>query len=283
MPSLLVNDELLDIRDIRARAAELRLQRESAGQVLTLDERVALQQEAADSLIDALLIAQEAKRLGLTPKESEVDEMLAVMAPRFDGAAGCRAGADVAEARDDLRRRMLIDKMIQRWQGSVPPPRNEELRAYYQKNKEEFYAPQMVHAAHIVQHFDALLEPEPVLENVEQLRTRVLAGEKFADVAAACSDCPENNGDLGWIPRGVMVEEFDNAVFACPAGTLTPVFRTVFGYHFATVYARRAAGIRPFDEVRTQIQQSLWLQKQDREAAKQLLTLRNGSSIRSMK
>jgi parvulin-like peptidyl-prolyl isomerase len=125
--------------------------------------------------------------------------------------------------------------------------------------------------------------PEPLLENVEQLRARVLAGESFADVAADCSDCPENNGDLGWLPRGVMVEEFDNAVFACPVGTVTPVFQTVFGYHFAIVYARKAAGIRPFNEVRAQIQQTLWLQKQDREAAKQLMTLRNSSSIRSVR
>ncbi len=137
--------------------------------------------------------------------------------------------------------------------------------------------------AHIVQHFEALLVPEPLLENVEQLRARVLAGESFADVAADCSDCPENNGDLGWLPRGVMVEEFDNAVFACPVGTVTPVFQTVFGYHFAIVYARKAAGIRPFNEVRAQIQQTLWLQKQDREAAKQLMTLRNSSSIRSVR
>jgi parvulin-like peptidyl-prolyl isomerase len=280
---MLVNDELLDIEEIRARAAAMRLERESTGQVLTLDERVALQQEAADSLIDALVIVQEAKRFGLTPKESEVDEMLALMAPRLDGVAGCRAGADVAEAREDLRRRMMIDNMIQRWRSNVPPPRNEELRAYYLKNKEEFYSPEMVHAAHIVQHFETGCDPAPVLENVEQLRARVLAGESFADVAADCSDCPENNGDLGWFPRGVMVEEFDNAVFACPAGTVTPVFQTVFGYHFAIVYARKAAGIRPFNEVRAQIQQSLWLQKQDREAGKQLLALRQCSSIRSIK
>jgi peptidyl-prolyl cis-trans isomerase C len=278
---VIVNGELLTQADVRSHAASLRSEREASGRQLDFEERVALQEEALQLLVDRLLMVQEARRLSFIPNEAEIDGVLGQWARRFDGVAGCRAGADNPESRDEIARRIMIDKLLTHWRSSARRPRLAELQNYYQSNKQQFYAPEMVHASHVVRHFEGVASREALHGAVETLRTRITAGEDFSNIAAQHSDCPENNGDLGWFARGIMVEEFDNAVFTAPAGELTPVFQTEFGFHFALIHARKAAAIRPFDEVRSTLEESLWLTNQDRQVGRALAALQAEAVIRS--
>jgi parvulin-like peptidyl-prolyl isomerase len=266
-----INGELLDPAEVRARASELRREREAAGLELDLEQRLALQEEALEILVDRTLLVQAARRLGLAPGESEIAKLLQEVAGRFDGVAGCRAGMDTPESREDLSRRVMVDRILDRWRASVRAPGAEELRSYYRRNKEHFYTPELIQASHFVRSCESA---------VQRAYERVLAGEDFAAVAADCSDCPENGGDLGWFGRGVMVEDFDRAVFISPVNQLTAVFRTVFGFHFAVVHERRPEGIRPFDEVRPEVARSLLLAKQDREVGRQLAEMRARAVIK---
>jgi parvulin-like peptidyl-prolyl isomerase len=109
---------------------------------------------------------------------------------------------------------------------------------------------------------------------------QIAGGEDFGRVALLHSDCPENRGDLGWFASGVMVNQFDDLVFAAPLDELTPVFRAEFGFHFAIVHAKKTAGIRSFDEVISAIENSLWLARQDWEVGRALSTLQAKAVIR---
>lgn len=273
-PGISVNGELVPQAEIRAMASSLRLEREAAGLEPTLEERSALIDEARTLLVDRMLLVQEARRLSFTPTSLEIDQALAESASRFDGVAGCRAGVDTPESRDDMSRRIMIDRLLERWRGSARRPRRTELQDYYRAHMEQFFQPEMVHASHIVRHFESASEFESVYAQVAELRERVANGENFGEVAAKHSDCPENHGDLGWFPRGVMVQAFDDVVFTAPCSELTPVFRTEFGFHFALVHARKEAGVRSFDEIRSQLEESLWLKKQDDEVGRALDGLR---------
>ena len=53
--------------------------------------------------------------------------------------------------------------------------------------------------------------------------------------------------------------------FAAPLHEITRIFRSQFGFHFAVVHARKPEGIAPFDEVRSAIENALWLGQQDRK------------------
>jgi peptidyl-prolyl cis-trans isomerase C len=281
MKRVIVNGEVLTQAEVRSHAANLRSEREASGRTLDLEERLALREEAQQLLIDRLLMLQEARRLSLVPNETEIDSVLAQWAKRFDGVAGCRAGADTPESREEIARRITIDKLLDHWRSFAKRPRLTELQNYYQANKQQFHAPEMVHASHIVRHFEGAGNREALLGIVETLRARIASREEFGSVAAQHSDCPENNGDLGWFARGLMVEEFDNAVFSVPSGELTPVFQTQFGFHFALVHARKPAAIRPFEEVRPALEESLWLVNQDRQVGGSLAALQAKAVIRS--
>ena len=90
-----------------------------------------------------------------------------------------------------------------------------------------------------------------------------LAEEQSTDQQTA-----PNGGDLGWFPRGVMVDEFDEVVFSLDTGEVSEPFQTEFGWHIVTVLDRDDD--RPLDltmlQQRRQQAFDDWLQEQ-REAA----------------
>ena len=277
MKEVTVNGEVISQEEVRARATQIRLERETAAGPLPLDSRLALQDEALHLLIDRTLILQEARRLSLIAADAEVKAVLLQVARRHDGLDGCRAGADTGE---DISRRILVDKVLDRWRATARRPKFSELRDHYRKNQQQFYAPETVHAAHIVCNFENAESEQSTLAKAVNLRDMVAGGEDFGRVALLHSDCPENRGDLGWFARGVMVDQFDDVVFAAPLHELTPVFRTEFGFHFAIVHAKKPAGIRPFDEVSSAIENSLWLARQDYEVGRALSALQAKAVIR---
>ncbi|HSM36408.1 MAG TPA: peptidylprolyl isomerase [Longimicrobiales bacterium] len=84
-------------------------------------------------------------------------------------------------------------------------------------------------------------------------RNRILAGEDFASVAAEVSEEPgaaARGGLLRPARRGDWVEPFWEAAEALEPGDISPVVRTVFGFHVLRVEERR---ILPLEEVRRDI------------------------------
>lgn len=43
------------------------------------------------------------------------------------------------------------------------------------------------------------------------------------------------DGDIGWFKRGELVPDFERVAFCLPKGEISPVFRTVFGFHVVQV------------------------------------------------
>jgi peptidyl-prolyl cis-trans isomerase C len=78
-------------------------------------------------------------------------------------------------------------------------------------------------------------------DQCEALKTRIEAGEDFADLARQYSTCPSSRrgGDLGEFGPGQMVPEFDRVVFSAPIGEVQGPVQTQFGYHLLEVTQRR--------------------------------------------
>ncbi len=96
-----------------------------------------------------------------------------------------------------------------------------------------------VSASHILLMFEgsqgssASRSKEEAAEQIAGLKTEIDGGADFAALAQEHSDCPSGGkgGDLGSFGRGMMVPEFDEAVFGLEVGGLSDVVETSFGYH----------------------------------------------------
>jgi parvulin-like peptidyl-prolyl isomerase len=276
---VLVNGEAIPDEEIRAEAALLRKDLESRGVELTLEQRLELRERATETLIERYLVFQECRRLGLSPSAREIEEAARALTPRMDGVAGCRAGTDLTEFMREAKRRLIFERMIALWCAALRPPKSTEVRDYYRSHREQFRRPATVHASHLVRHKEGR-DSEEVQAEMNAVRQRLLSGEAFAALAATCSDCPENDGDLGFFARGIMVEEFDQVVFAAPLHEATPVFETRFGWHVAIVHDRRPEGIMELDEAAGPIAEALYRNKRDREVGRQLDALRRKAEVR---
>ena len=82
-------------------------------------------------------------------------------------------------------------------------------------------------------------------------------------------------------PRGEMVPEFDAVAFALNTGELSPVFRTVFGFHIVKVLEKRPAGIPKLEDVREQLDEVIFQQKRQKVIEQYLDRLRAKADVQS--
>ncbi len=77
-------------------------------------------------------------------------------------------------------------------------------------------------------------------ELCEELKTKILDGADFEDVAREHSTCPSSRrgGDLGSFGPGQMVKEFDAVVFSANLNEVQGPVQTQFGHHLLEVTSR---------------------------------------------
>lgn len=142
----------------------------------------------------------------------------------------------------------------------VPQPKVDEARALFKAHPGRFVAPERVHARHIVIHRN---ESDAAQANLRllNLRGRILSGEiSWEDAVKENSSCAGHD-DLGFFPRGAMVQAFEDVAFALKEGELSDVVETEFGWHLIRVDAHLPEEPMLFDEVRDNL---LAMMKEDR-------------------
>lgn len=91
----------------------------------------------------------------------------------------------------------------------------------------------------------------------EALLERVKAGEAFDELAHKYSDDPGSaakGGDLGWLPKGKTVKEFEEALFALKKpGDVSGIISTQFGYHIIRLEEAKPVVTLPYEEVKAQL------------------------------
>ena len=92
------------------------------------------------------------------------------------------------------------------------------------------------------------------------IRTRIVDGTEFGDEASEHSDCPSGKqagGSLGWFSHGMMVPEFDAAVFSMSVNELSEIIETDFGFHVVNKVGAEEESEASFDEVRDRVRDFL--------------------------
>ncbi|MBI4445375.1 MAG: peptidylprolyl isomerase [Acidobacteria bacterium] len=97
---------------------------------------------------------------------------------------------------------------------------------------------EQVRASHILLRSEEGKENPNALKKAEDLLKQLKSGADFAQLAREHSEDPataSKGGDLGFFGRGQMVPEFENVAFSLPAGQISEIVKTPFGYHIIKV------------------------------------------------
>ena len=117
------------------------------------------------------------------------------------------------------------------------------IREHYNKNKKDFERPaRAVVSVIAIPRTVTAADSAAVRDRILGIRQRILAGEKFEDIARAESSdsvSARDGGSLGEGTRGRFVPEFENAAFALAKGEMSAPVLTQFGYHLIKVDDRR--------------------------------------------
>jgi parvulin-like peptidyl-prolyl isomerase len=281
--ALRVNGETIDDAQIQQEVERLRPDYERAFADQSDEEKEKqLLEWSKENLIERVLLKAELKKTkGRVPKET-VDSVLTRLKKQNNDDKQLYAQFGV-QTDDGLREVITLtfgmDLLVEDIGKTVPEPSKAEMEQYYAENKERFRSKELVRAGHIVKHIVGQTDDKTAYEAIRQAQQQLQKGILFEFVVTQYSDCPESSGDLGYIARGQMVEEFDDVVFNLGAGQTSDIFRTRFGYHIARVYDKKPGVVPGLGEVKEEVVSAIKQHKRDEAFGQYLDRLRSGATI----
>ena len=126
---------------------------------------------------------------------------------------------------------------------------DDELFNFYEDEQARFTSEEERQAQHI------LLPSKELANKVLDLLSQGVDFDKLAAQYSEDTGSKDLGGDLGLFGRGVMVDAFENAVFAMQEGQLSELVKSDFGYHIIKLNKIQAGSVKPFSEVRSELMQ----------------------------
>ena len=224
-----------------------------------------LMEDALESLVNVELVLQAAaKDSTLLPDEAaiteQVDGAVAQIQEQFptqeafrDALAegGLTPNLYREQLRTRIRRSQVQQLFLARRLPSVPAVAvtEEEMRELFDQQSGQLQQrPEELTLEQILLRPTASPEAWAAAEaEADSLRTAILAGADFADVARENSDdvgSAANGGDLDWFRRGMMVREFEEVAFGLPDGQVSFPVRTGYGWHVIKVERSRPGEVK---------------------------------------
>ena len=208
--------------------------------------------KSSESMIEQLVIIKMAEVDSVEVLDKDIDRALERQIDNIISQAGGKEEAELAlgrkisdfkrSYRDDMRGKLLAEKYTGSLTSGISVTRGEVINFYNTFKDSILPFPTLYKTRHL------LLEIKPseeslkkALNKTQDIRDEIVAGLSFADAAKKYSEdiqSGENGGNLGYVPRGTFVQEFDKMVFTLDPNILSEPVKTQFGYHLIEVLQR---------------------------------------------
>lgn len=236
----------------------------------------ALKEKILNGMVDEILLLQEAKRLGLTATDAELDEELARFKSQYSDASFQDMLKSQHISYDDWKEQRRRNYIIDKLRDTVAPDAKEisdaEIKAFYDQNISDFKKPEMVHVRQILVNNQT---------TAKMVYDKLIAGENFAALAQQYSISPDakKGGDVGYFARGSFPPIFDKICFALPIGGISEVVKSDYGFQIFKVIDHQPARTVPFAEAQKIILRSLRQDGGQKQFEKMLAQLRQTAKI----
>jgi parvulin-like peptidyl-prolyl isomerase len=259
--TLIVNGEKIEDWQVQQEVGRLRPHYERVFADNDSKEREAqLLDWSKENVIERVLLNQQAKEHGEPIPAAEVESAFAWVKKQHysrDQSQKELTPADEEKIKKAVELQMRVERLLRNVCEDTPQPAEEDILKFYEQNKERLKSPEQVRVAHIVKHINAQTDESTARSTMVQAQNDLKKGALFETLVEKYSDCPDNGGDLGYITKGQMVEEFEDVVFNLGVNEVSGIFQTRFGFHIAKLYDRKPATLHTLEEVRETVADEL--------------------------
>jgi hypothetical protein len=208
----IVNDEWITEKEFVAEVDRYRVAQEGLGNDVSTDDAA---QVVLDDMIAQVLLAQAARAEGFELSEADLGSRIDALTSEVGGADALSAWQSEYGYTDETFQSALKNATEAAWM-------RDKIIAAVPGTAEQVHAQQI------------LLYNEDTALNVED---QLNAGATFADLALLYD--PNTGGELGWFPRGYLLEpELEEVAFSLELGQYSDVITTEVGYHILLVVER---------------------------------------------
>jgi peptidyl-prolyl cis-trans isomerase SurA len=250
--------------------------------------------EVIVNAIDELLLIQRGRELGYSlgneqfrniveniKKENKIETE-----EQFQAALK-QEGMTLDDLKRQIERNMLASRVQQVEVMGKIAVSDEEVRQYYDANKESFTTQPQITLREILVSVPTsdkgvnVAEDDAAKAKVEDIRKRAEGGEPFERLASDLSDSGSkaNGGLIGPISRSDLSPELQKELAALKPGQLTRTVRTTRGYQLIKLESSTETKIKTMDEARPEIADKVAGQKQRGQMLQYLQQLRTQAII----
>ncbi len=192
-----------------------------------------MQRDIVQQLVVKQLLLKKAGSGDKKKIDEEINKQIENISARMGGQQGLekelsKQGLTISSLKKDMEDQFLIREYLEKAIPVPPAPSEQEIKEFYDSNKESFVRPELVEASHILilvpEGSDASVKAEKK-KIAEDALARVKKGEDFAVVAAEVSEDPgsaANGGKLGAFPQtngsSIRGSRFQHKTGGCQQG-----------------------------------------------------------------
>ena len=206
-----------------------------------------------EALISNEVVNQEADKAEAKVTQEELDAEMAVYEESYGGTealeqALASSGMTIADLKEEMEIYLKVEKIV----GPDIEISDEQIKAYFEENKDALDQPSHVEASHIL---------VATQEEADEVKTKLDDGGDFAELAAEYStdtSNAENGGALGAFGAGEMAPEFEEAAFSMEVDEISDPVQTDYGFHIIQVTGKTAAVDASLEDSKKQIKEILF-------------------------
>lgn len=287
----IVNDDIVTLYEInRESATALR----DAEKQSPLDDatRSRIKRAALDRLIEKKLIEQKIREQNIKVSEEELHQAIEDVRkqnniPNLEALVSALAsqGLSFNQYRTQLQEQIEKLKLVSMEVRAKIHVSETEMREYYNSNSSRYMEEESYRARHI---FFKTSDKSPA-DDIKRTMTTALmvlaeakSGKDFAELARNYSEDPaakKDGGDLGRFKKGDMQSELGNAVSAMKPGDISELVYTPVGFHIIKLEELITGKIKPFEEFKNEIEETLYRKKSEERFSQWAKDLRGKASV----